>query len=227
MDTVVFWDFDGTITHSDPLWSSSVYEALKNTDGNTKVIFEEIRKHMAYGFTWHTPDKDYRTLTNEKWWEFMNAHIYNSYIKLGVKENIAESAVKKVRSIIKRKDKYILYDDAVYVLKELKNKGVKNVILSNNYPDLKETLVKLEILNYFDDVIISAVEGYDKPRKELFDIAKNRYPDSEYYMVGDSVIADITGGNNAGMTTILVHKGYNEKADYCFDNLIPIIDLIP
>ena len=42
-------------------------------------------------------------------------------------------------------------------------------------------------------------------------------------MIGDSVNADIIGGNNAGMTTILVHNGFNKNANYCFDDLHSII----
>ncbi len=48
---------------------------------------------------------------------------------------------------------------------------------------------------------------------------------NEYYMVGDSVNADIIGGNQAGFKTILVHKGFNEQADYCFEDLQAITDL--
>lgn len=44
-------------------------------------------------------------------------------------------------------------------------------------------------------------------------------------MVGDSVNADIIGGNQAGFKTILVHKGFNEQADYCFEDLQAITDL--
>lgn len=44
-------------------------------------------------------------------------------------------------------------------------------------------------------------------------------------MIGDSIHADIAGGNNAGMTTILVHKGYSEKADFCFDDLRSVLGL--
>ena len=74
---------------------------------------------------------------------------------------------------------------------------------------------KLNLLHYFDNVIVSSVEGYDKPRNELFEIAKSIYPKSKYYMIGDSMNSDIVGGHNAGMTTVLVHNGYSEKADYC------------
>ena len=104
--------------------------------------------------------------------------------------------------------------------------GHKNVLLSNNYPDLIEVLDKLELTKYFDRIIVSANYGYDKPRKELFDIAKALYPNEEYIMVGDSITADIVGGNNAGMKTVLVHKGYEEKADFCTENLTEIFEFI-
>lgn len=222
---VIFWDFDGTITYSNPLWSSSVLKALLSVHPDSKVTLEAVRKHMAYGFTWHTPDNDYSSLTGDRWWEFMNKHIFRSYTQLGVDTDTAERATEKVRSIIKEKDNYTLYDDFVYTVSQLKKNGVKNVILSNNYPELKEVTDKLDITRLFDGIIVSALEGYDKPRKELFGIAKERYPAEKYYMVGDSVTADIVGGRNAGMKTVLVHRGYNEMADYCFDDLKSILTI--
>lgn len=75
---------------------------------------------------------------------------------------------------------------------------------------------------YFDRIIVSALEGYDKPRKELFDIAKSYYPDENYIMIGDNITADIIGGKNSGMKTILVHNGFDNRADICVDNLSDI-----
>ena len=223
---VIFWDFDGTLVYSNPLWSNSVYNALKSVYNDTTVTFNEIRACMATGFTWHTPEKDFTAFTNEKWWQYMNHYFYNCYISLNVPQNIAEQATEKIRDFIKRKENYQLYSDACSTLKKLKDKGVKNVILSNNYPDLCDVLKKLDIYDLFDDFVISAVVGYDKPRKEIFEIAKSLYPNAkEYYMVGDSVKADIIGGNNAGFKSILVHKGFDEQADYCFDDLSSILDL--
>lgn len=226
MSKVIFWDFDGTVVYSTPLWSSSVFNALKEVEPETHIELEDIRKYMAFGFTWHTPDEDYSSLKGEKWWEFMNKHIYESYINLGVDGETAQRATAKVRNIIKEKRNYILYDDFEYTVTELRKRGFTNVILSNNYPELKEVMDKLQITEYFDGIIVSALEGYDKPRKELFEIAKSRYQADEYYMIGDSVNADIIGGNNAGMKTILVHNGYSENADYCIDNIKSVLTIL-
>ena len=102
----------------------------------------------------------------------------------------------------------------------------KNILLSNNYPDMDEVLQKLGIFHLFDGTIVSAIEGYDKPRPELFALAKERYPADRHFMVGDNVVADVGGAGAAGMTTVLVHRGYNEAADYCFDDLLSVCDIL-
>ena len=221
---VIFWDFDGTITYSNSLWSNSTYAALKEAVPDALVEFEALRKYMAFGFTWHTPENDYSNIIGDKWWEFMKRHFVKSYVELGVDLKSATAAAEKVKGIIIKTENYTVYDDAVDVLQECKNRGYINVILSNNYPELSLVLSNLNLLKYFDDVIVSANIGYDKPRKEIFEIAKLKYPNAEYYMVGDSINADIKGGSNAGMTTILVHNGLNGNADYCFDDLHSLIE---
>ena len=57
--------------------------------------------------------------------------------------------------------------------------------------------------------------------------ARKLLPDiKQYYMIGDSVSADIAGGKRAGMTTILVHKPFHEMADYCFSSLEEICNIL-
>ncbi|MCM1285121.1 MAG: HAD family hydrolase [Acetobacter sp.] len=217
--SVICWDFDGTLVYSNPLWSNSVYIALKETDSRVKVKFEDVRVRMAKGFTWHTPYENNDELTDDKWWDFMMNKIYNDYLYLGVDKYTAKSASRKVPLVIKRKENYTLYPDSIKVLEKSVYKGNKNILLSNNYPDLTDVLDDLNLTKYFDYIIISAKVGYDKPRKEIFDIAKNLYPTEEYIMIGDSENADIIGGKNSGMKTVLVHNGFSDKADYCIDNL--------
>ena len=225
--SVFCWDFDGTLVWSEHLWSGSVRQALHETLPDYKVAFSKIREQMATGFTWHTPECDYSQMTGDKWWDFMNEAIFTRYMNLGLTRQQASDATAKVHSIIKRTENYNLFEDTVQVLRTAKDKGHTNVLLTNNYPDLADVLDALGLISLFDRVIISALVGYDKPRQEIFSFAKADFStDEHFFMVGDNVTADIYGGNTAGMTTILVHKGYDEKADYCFDNLNEIIKLM-
>ncbi len=219
---VICWDFDGTLVYSKHLWSGSVFRALNDTVPDNNVLFTDIRRCMASGFTWHTPYEDYSNMTGEKWWDFMNRHIYNSYISLGIFPGLAEKATGKVRGIIKQKENYYLYADTAQALETSRSKGYKNVLLSNNYPELREVMDELALAELFDDIIISAVVGYDKPRAEIFDMVKKLYPKGEFLMVGDNPLADIEGGKAAGMKTALVHKEYCDEADYCFEDLMSV-----
>lgn len=223
---IIFWDFDGTLVYSNSLWSTTVFNSLKEIAPTDKTEFSQIRKCMASGFTWHTPNEDYRNLINNKWWEYINKKIALDYISLGIDKKTAYAATQLVRKNIKNIENYTLYSDSIQALDKAIQKGHTNVILSNNYPDLEEVLDKLNLIKFFDNIIVSANYGYDKPRKELFDIAKSLYPNQDYIMVGDNVNADIIGGKNSAMKTVLVHKGYNINADYCTDNLIDIFNIL-
>lgn len=224
--SIFCWDFDGTLAYCNHLWSGSVFRALnENVSGHT-VTFQDIRRCNASGFTWHTPDEDFTDLVGEKWWEFMNAHFFRSFVSLGIDENQAKIASEKVREIIMLPSNYNLFDDTFSVLEKAKEKGHTNIILSNNYPELQEITDALGITKFFDRLIISGLVGYDKPRKEIFEIAKSYYPGEDFVMIGDNPVADIIGGKAAGMTTVLVHKGYDENADYCFDNLLDICSIM-
>lgn len=225
--SIIYWDFDGTLVKSNHLWSSSVFKALNDTVRQSENQFNIIRQYMKKGFTWNSPFEDYREFTGEKWWDFMNDYFMKSYLDMGIDRANAETAVKKIRGIITSPENYELYGDAKSTLSAFKERGHKNIILSNNYPELLDIIEKLGIREYFDGFVISALEGYDKPRRELFDIAKAFNINGEkMYMIGDNEFADIYGGNNAGMTTVFVHGGYCDKADFSADNLGDILDII-
>ena len=224
--SIFCWDFDGTLAYSDHLWSKSVFRALNETVKNHSVTFQDIRRCNQTGYTWHTPERDFTAFVGEKWWELMNTHFYNSFISLGISEKQAKTASEKVREIIMLPENYFLFDDTLAVLEAAKEKGHTNIILSNNYPELETITDFLGITKYFDRLVVSGLVGYDKPRKEIFDIAKSFYLNENFVMIGDNPTADVLGGKAAGMTTVLVHKGFDKNADYCFDNLNDIISIM-
>lgn len=224
---VIFWDFDGTLVYSEHLWSGSMYRAIREIAPDTAVTFEAIRTCNRSGFTWQTPEADHTDLIGMAWWEYMYAHIERSLIACGATPVQAIAAAARTREIILHPESYHVFDDAVETLQALRERGYHHVILSNNYPELETVVSALGLLPYFDGIIVSALEGYDKPRRELFDIAKSRFPAERYYMVGDNPIADIVGGHQSGMTTILVHGGHHIGADHEADCLRKLLTIFP
>lgn len=224
---VLFWDFDGTLTYSNSLWTGTVYKALKLYWNNDNVTIEDVRSFMTSGFTWHTPENDYTESTGEAWWNLMFHRFSEIYQKLGVEKSRADFISTKTKEMILDVDNYNLYDDTISTLQACKNAGYDNYILSNNYPELAELIEKLNLSTYFKSYIISAKIGYEKPRKEIFEYALKVADNPDVcYMIGDNPIADIMGAKNAEIRTILVHNDKVCDADYNFKNLKEIVDIL-
>ena len=215
----VLWDFDGTLVSSPHMWSCSMHRALLETTPESGASIEDIRRYTPYIFTWSYPERDYSAYKGEKWWDFMNMGFYRTYTSLGLTSQQAQRASLRARELILRRENYAVFPDAADTLRTVKEAGGRNVILSNNIPELEDIMKDIGLHEYFEGFVISAIEGYDKPRKELFEIAKRRFPSERYIMIGDNPEADIMGAEAVGMTTVLVHKGYCPKADYCADTL--------
>ncbi|MCM1285472.1 MAG: hypothetical protein NC213_01580 [Acetobacter sp.] len=81
---IIYWDFDGTLTYSNPLWSNSAYNALKEISPNNNVKVADIRKCMASGFIWHSPDNNYSSIYNNLLCNIKVIHHYqlSSYRKM-------------------------------------------------------------------------------------------------------------------------------------------------
>lgn len=230
MKKAAFWDFDGTLVYNTGfLWSTCVLEALKKQMPTCDVTLDRLRPYMKTGFPWHTSWQDFSQLLEEKFWDYMILRFQQVYLCLGVPEECAKKASQVVRELVLQPQRYHLYQDTMAVLEEAKRKGYENHIISNNYPELEEMAKKLGLAPYIRHYIISAKVGYDKPRKEIFDIARKIAEHPEYcVMIGDNPEADIAGAQNAGMKTILVHEKYPSDitADYTCETLAEVAELL-
>ena len=227
MNKVLFWDFHGTLTTANHLWSSSIYKAFNTVSPQLNISFDLCRSFTSDGFTWDSPDEDYIDKVNDKWWNITLDMFYKKFIKADIDMNIAKQACAILPSIIQDANNYELYPDAISTLKQTIEKGYKNYLLSNNYPELDAVMDKLGLSKYFSGSIISAKVGYEKPRIEIYDMALKLAGNPDIcYMIGDSLRADIEGGRNAKMKTILVHNNTPSDADYSFNDLTSIISIL-
>lgn len=64
------------------------------------------------------------------------------------------------------------------------------------------------------------MQYFGKPYASIYECAKKRFPsDSEFYMIGDSIEADIKGGNDNECESVLVLTGKGSRQD--LENLGP------
>jgi putative hydrolase of the HAD superfamily len=104
---------------------------------------------------------------------------------------------------------YELYDDALPVLRELKDRGFKIGITSNWESWLSELLVAKNLSDLVDFAAISGVVGFEKPDRRLFEeaIRAADLPAGAMLHVGDSLVADVQGAMAAGLRAILLDRG--------------------
>ena len=213
----VFWDFDGTLVNPNESFVWALGEAL-NEYGYT-VDEDTIRTFLNGVYSWKNTHIDYVDRTGDKWWEDLFVHVRMFCIANGVAVTDLDAVCCKFRNEVVGR-KYQIYDDAEETLAFCKKKGYENYVLSNNYPELVNVIERMGLSAYFKEIFVSGCIGYEKPRLELFSYALERAGHPEVcYMVGDNPVADIQGGNAAGMRTAFVHKDEPSEANWNFSTL--------
>ncbi len=95
----------------------------------------------------------------------------------------------------------------------LKSQGYKLGVISNGITIKQwEKLVRLNIYQFFDEVITSEEVGYSKPRKEIYEVALKRMKadPEKSVMIGNKFLEDALGAVESGLSAILVNSHIKE-----------------
>lgn len=98
------------------------------------------------------------------------------------------------------------YDAPRATLERLRSEGYKLALVSNyaHTGVLRDALKRLEILDPFDALIVSADVGYLKPHQRIYDAAIEALgvEKSEAVMVGNDPLCDVIGAKHAGLRAV-------------------------
>jgi len=121
---------------------------------------------------------------------------------------LAISAVEPLREAFRDPDSWRVFDDVVPVLTALREAGARMAIVSNWDSGLPALLERLGLAAWFDAVVVSHLEGMEKPRPELFLRAVSRLNGTpgEALHVGDVPELDEAGAAAAGIASVLVDR---------------------
>ena len=231
---VLFWDFHGTLTKPDNQWVDIALHLADTLYPEMNVPHSEIMKNLSGKCLpwWTYPDRDTRHLIeNDGWWRSCEEEFIKMYMDSGFEKHQAEVMAPQIRPYIVDIANHHLHNDAIDVLKELKARGYKNYMLSNNFPELPDMAERMGLNEYFEACIVSARVGFDKPRKEIFDYGRKLAGNPhKCIMIGDNPVDDIQGAKQAGFDTILVndrHPDYNGAyADYICKTLTDMLKVL-
>jgi HAD superfamily hydrolase (TIGR01662 family) len=108
-----------------------------------------------------------------------------------------------------------LIDGALEICREITKNGKLIYIVSNGILATQEARIKHSLIrDYISDFFVSEFVGYKKPDVEYFEYVFSHIPQvgkDRILLVGDSLSADIAGGNNAGIDTCWFNIDRNEN----------------
>ena len=109
-------------------------------------------------------------------------------------------------------DSIELYPETLDVLADLRDKGYLLAVISNLAKPYSEPLLRL-LGPHIDEFVWSFELGVAKPEREIFAALCKRLEclPMRVLMVGDTWEADVMGGSNFGMPTVLIDR--NKKSD--------------
>jgi putative hydrolase of the HAD superfamily len=123
-----------------------------------------------------------------------------------------------------------VYPEVFEVLQGVKARGLVTGVLSNWDIRLGPLLEGLGLMPYFDHVILSAVVGWEKPHRRIFEAALELAGVSadEALHVGDNYQQDVVGAQQAGIYAVWLRRRGEQTADCpvirSLDELVTIID---
>ena len=123
-----------------------------------------------------------------------------------------------------------VYPEVFEVLRALKARGLILGVLSNWDLRLGPLLEGLELRPYFEHVILSAVVGWEKPHRRIFESALDLVgaPAKEVLHVGDNYQQDVLGAQRVGMYAVWLRRRGKKTADCpvisSLDELVTLID---
>ncbi|MFC5406454.1 HAD family hydrolase [Cohnella soli] len=207
----VIFDLDGTLLDRDQslvAFLEDQYNRIQELHRiDKKVFIQRFIELDQKGYVWK--DKVYQKLLEE-----LNIDLYW--------QDLLDDYVESFQNHC------IGFPGLFEILDYLKGMNIKLGIISNGFERFQMNNIRgLKIIQYFDEILISEIEGIRKPNIGIFQRALVRLgiEAKEAIFVGDHPIHDVEASINAGMKGIWVEGNYFDKPSKdCFiiKNLIEI-----
>ena len=205
--SAVFFDAGETLVHPHPtfpdLFAATLQRAGHDVDAATvhdrvHVIFDRFRQAAETNELWTTSPERSRRFWGE---------VYEIFLAdLGIRDR--DGLVDTVYGVFTDLANYAVFDDVVPALDRLRDAGLRLGVVSNFEAWLDGLLEQVGVRAYFDVLVISGVEGMEKPDPRIFELAMARAgvePARSVY-VGDNPEMDVEPALAIGMYPVLIDR---------------------
>lgn len=199
----IIFDYGGTIDSNGKHWAEVLWESYQ--DQKVPVSREQFREAYVYGERYLAtnivilPEDNFHILLKKKVDLQINYLVEKGFLtKNDISTNfsvaISDQCYNFVRNLISKEKS---------LLTALKNR-YPMVLVSNFYGNVQAVIDDFGLLEYFDDIIESAVVGVRKPDPAIFGLGVDKLglPGSSIVVIGDSYTKDIVPASKNGCQTI-------------------------
>jgi putative hydrolase of the HAD superfamily len=203
---MIFFDIDGTLLDYDAAERNGIAYFLQEYND----IFSE--NELEATKLWHELSEQYfnKFLSKElSFQEQQGMRMYHLFKTYGVNLSPGESQHKFNQYIELYKNNWIAFEDVLYTLQSLQQRGYSLGIISNgDYEQQIEKLTALNILHHFKYIFTSSEIGISKPDPEIFHRAglQSNLEMKDCYYIGDRLETDAISSTIAGMHGIWLNR---------------------
>lgn len=199
----IIFDYGGTIDSNGAHWAEVLWDAYK--DVNVPVTKEAFREAYVYGERYLATHPDVQP--NHNFYDLLKIKT-DLQIRYLLEQKLLEDNDKTAGySLVISKQCYLFAKEIISkekeILKALQDR-YPMVLVSNFYGNVQAVLGDFGLLEFFDDIIESAVVGVRKPDPAIFGLGvdKLNLPASSIVVIGDSHAKDIVPASKNGCQTI-------------------------
>lgn len=199
----IIFDYGGTIDSNGKHWAEVLWEAYQ--DVKVPVTKEAFREAYVHGERYLATHPDVKP--NHNFYDLLNikTDIQINYL---IAQKMLEDNDKTAKYSLAISEqcynfaKNIISKEKV-ILKALRER-YPMVLVSNFYGNVQAVLGNFDLLEFFDDIIESAVVGVRKPDPAIFTLGveKLNLPAESIVVIGDSHAKDIVPASKNGCQTI-------------------------
>jgi putative hydrolase of the HAD superfamily len=133
------------------------------------------------------------------------AQVMGAALPTGARARLGPQALV---SVLLESLEFSVFEDVRPALRELRDRGLRLVVVSNWDVSLGDVLRRLDLVPLLDGIVTSAAVGARKPAPAIFERALGLAgaAPSRVLHVGDSVVEDVEGARAAGVEAILVRR---------------------
>lgn len=208
--TAVFFDFDGTIRHSEPR-GADVFQHFAAQSGAVFTEQQRLEGERWLHYYWAQSNElmeDIKTFgdseNEEFWWQHARRHLQILGIHGEKLELISRKITQQMSEDYQPEDH--IPDEVYSTLRMLKEQGYFLGVVSNRHGGLEELVDELQLSEYLDMVIAAGEVGSWKPDPGLLQHALEmaQVSSNESVYVGDNYYADVVAAQAAGIHPVLI-----------------------